>query len=744
MTSFVTDSGEYLDYSGEDFGMTKQVATWHDFKLKGDLSVDFKIPNTTKNRNTLNYYGAQQIDSPAFPSIPFNVIRNGNLLVRGYLVIKTSTEDEINVFFVSGNSNWFNALQFKLNEIDFADSYSVLSTDAITLKSATDGIIFPLVDWFANGQHRSTLFVEPLNQNQLSGPAFSEWFPCIYLHTVLSQLCKHGGIKISGDLIKDPLFIKMVMTPNGPDLYWPDWAINETALKVYHKSGVIIYDDTADPQLVQWAPPQEIPELNVFTPSDYSWTIPRTAAYQIDFGFGFLPNTTYKIYLYVNGALNSTIYTGGDTSNKVKYKAFTKGQKIQFYVERTVGSGGYRVLVTSYISVKIAKPIGNYLPTSYYGEAGSTPYICPQAIVGDMKATDFIKFICIYFGAVCSYDENSKTLGINKFSKMLRSNAEDWSEYFVSQKTIFQTGVSNHNYIQTEEGPEEQIESYNAQAKIKYGGGDLQTEFDISFERDLYKIPFGLSWDQENITENNLFLPYVKFFDLTLDEQASYSAVGSYGDVSGATLAQFTATFQSALSWENVYFVKSNSGEYTGWTSAINISGTTNPVLCIPYGSSDTGTIAKYTVTKVTGPNRLLIVRPEANVSDANGSTVYYQLQGGLSYGSMTTACLAWSDKPKINGTLDLYTDSLCIDPVNNRSYNYTIGERFHQELENIYRNPKVEAYFLLPVDVFYTFNFGTFVYLKTRDVTGYFFVQKIDNYKDPVTPVKVELLCID
>ena len=55
MTSFVDDNGNYLDYSGEDFGITKQAATWFDFKIKGDVSVDFKIPFTAKNKKASRY-----------------------------------------------------------------------------------------------------------------------------------------------------------------------------------------------------------------------------------------------------------------------------------------------------------------------------------------------------------------------------------------------------------------------------------------------------------------------------------------------------------------------------------------------------------------------------------------------------------------------------------------------------------------------------------------------------------------
>lgn len=738
MTSFVNDSGEYLDYSGEDLGFTKQAASWYDFKIKGDVSLDFRLPNTAPNREKLGYYGPTQI---GFSSQNWTLVRGSNKISRGEIVIKGSNDKEIEAYFVSGNSNWFNLLSSPLKEVDFADSYSVLSTATESLKSATEGIIFPLVDWWANGQHRSTFFVEDINQTQQEGPVFSEWHPCIYLHTVLTQACQSAGIKVSGDLISDPLFKKMVMTPEGPDLFWPDWIINESFIKVNHDVG-ITYNDASDPQVMQWTTVRETPELNPFNPSDYSWTAPRTAAYQIDFTLYFLPAAaTYRIDLYLNGALDSTLYTGANVASVTTYKALTKGQKVQFYIERTVGVGTYKVTSDSSVSFKIIKTIGNYLQSTYYTSTGTTPYICPQAIVPNLKTSDFVKFLSMYFTCVCTYDEHSKTLSINKLSRKKREDAEDWSDYLISFKTVHQTGVAQHNYVQME-GHEDQIIAYNKQSAVSYGGGDLEGNGE-NFERDIYSSPFSISWDQVNQTANPLFLPYVKFYELNLEEETTYSGVSSVGDITGASIARFTSTWESSLSADNVFFVKSASGEYSGWSCLrTSATATTNPYLGILYGANDSGTIAKYSISKVNLGSRILIVKPGSNLSDANGSTIYYSIQGGLSYGSTSSACLAWSDKPKIDGPIDIYKDSLAIDSVG-RDYNHNISERFGKELRKIYLNPKGEAVMKIPEAAFKRFNFD-YIYLNTKEVTGYFFVHKIENYKNSATEVKVDLLPID
>ena len=50
----------------------------------------------------------------------------------------------------------------------------------------------------------------------------------------------------------------------------------------------------------------------------------------------------------------------------------------------------------------------------------------------------------------------------------------------------------------------------------------------------------------------------------------------------------------------------------------------------------------------------------------------------------------------------------------------------------------------LLPLSIFIGFTFDKFIYLKHKDFSGYFFVEKIENYKNGKTPVKVFLNMVD
>lgn len=741
MTSFVNDSGEYLDYSGEDFGLTKQVATWHDFKIKGDVSVDLKIPNTAENRARLNYYGAQQDEVTT--SSDWTVVKNGNKIMRGSIVIKGNDALNIECFFISGNANWFNSFQFSLKEIDFPDSYTVGAQSFDSRKASTEGIIFPVVDWWAQGQHRGWDFVINANQTQEEQPVFHEIHPCLFLHTIVTEMCNFGGVKMDGDLFTDPILKKMIITNDGPDIFWPDWVIEQSRVKVEALPGLYAGYPTVD-NLVQWGTILERGTLQTMNTSTYGWTAPRTATVKIELAIEFnVTGHLFQLDMWKNGAFDATVFNMTLVADR-KFVTFfynvVRGDVLTFYITNTDSPGSnFRLSLLaerSTMTISIVKPIGTSMSSTVFGYPVTTiPYVPPMAICPDMKAVDLVKFLCMYFGAVCSYDEYSKKLTINKLSRFQKEDAEDWSEYFVSQKTIFQTGVCLHNYIQFGEGPEAQIEAYNKQSKITYGGGEIQTDIGATFERTIYNIPFLPSWDQRSLTGNPWMLPYIKYYDLTFEESTTYSGVASSGG-----RAQLTATFQNSLDLNAVYFVKSNTGVYTGFaTLNSSASVTTNPILNVDYDSNDTGTIVKYSVTKVTAGHRLLLCYPGTTVSDAGGPASF-----DMASTSSATGALSWFDKPITNENIDVIKDSLAIDNIYGREYNHSAGEKYHSVMETIYNNPKIDAYFLLPASVFESFDFQRFVYIKTKDLTGYFFVQKIDQYKDSDTPVKVELLYVD
>jgi len=223
MTSFINDNGQEILVS-EEVTLTKQVASFKEFKIKGDFSVTLKIHNNSKNREALGYYGLNQIDSPIFSPNKFNLVKNGNVLKRGDIVIESDDGNFISIYFIAGNSNWFRAFDFSCKDVR-NDSLAVQwnYTNVITASTATSGIVFPHIDFmfgrekFDKYNFNSRIVNDSTGEVDDYSPVNNS--PCIYLSTLVNEISKVGGIKIAGNILTDWLYTHVIITPDGPEIY---------------------------------------------------------------------------------------------------------------------------------------------------------------------------------------------------------------------------------------------------------------------------------------------------------------------------------------------------------------------------------------------------------------------------------------------------------------------------------------------------------------------------------------------
>lgn len=741
MTGFVDNSGNYLDYSGADLMMTKQVASFYDFKLKGNYTVDFKIPNTAKNRKTLGYYGSQQIVSPAFTQLSYTMVRNGNNISRGYLIIKGSDDVNIDCFFVSGNSNWFDAMQFNVRDIVF-DSRFTVSWDYMSNSAnhtATEGIVFPTVDWCYNGNRRSRS-INLASFHEAIGPTepIQEAFPCLYMHTLVSQMANHAGIGVTGDLLSDPLFRRILITPDGPGMTISDALIKKTICSTGMSANAVT------PATGPFDIVYDIGELAAYNTTTFRYRCPIKGVYKIIVEYTVASGTiNIQLNQTRSGSTFATLqwYSGiGQTSgNMVFNMACEAGDELS-----VLGTGGGYLAAGStaiYSLEDSSKPYYIYNNgTSSYLKA-CTGLVLPNAICPDLTGIELLKAICVMFGAYCTFDEAARSLSLNKISKLKRENATDWSKYYISHYDNYQTGSATNNFIKYEDTPEVGLLPYNQDNVAGYGGWNLTTGFDQVAYRTVYKLPFAGSWDQHPKMMVGWFLPYIKFYDLKDDNTTTWnftSVSSSGGD----------ATFNSAVGdqpFKPGDLIRISGTFYSGYgivTNSYNIY--TISVNYMSFIATDTGTITKVNYSPVQSINRLLIASPGANTSDFGASLFAFYYEPGLTSVATSTTCMgAWFDKPKIGHGIDVRNESLALDTISNRTYNQSLRELYHQYVENIYNNPTVKAKLRLPAGAFQAFEFGSFIYLKTERLTGYFFVQKIE-WKDSQTECNVELLYVD
>lgn len=227
MTSFIDDDGNELEYDGKDFALTKQIISVFDLSFRSNVSVNIKLTASVHNRAVLNFHRFNQVNGSQLVSQTFNLVQNGNKIDRGSIVLIDDNEDNLNVFFASGNFEWFGSFNFMCHEIRTTrwdviwGNYSVKN-----LASATEGIIFPIVDW--NFRHEK--FSKFISYHELEvgvGDTGSlddfipETYPCLYIHTLVKELANHSGVNITGSLLTDGFYKSLILTPPGANFKDP-------------------------------------------------------------------------------------------------------------------------------------------------------------------------------------------------------------------------------------------------------------------------------------------------------------------------------------------------------------------------------------------------------------------------------------------------------------------------------------------------------------------------------------------
>lgn len=241
MTSFIDDDGNELDYDGKDFGLTRQLITPKDFKFKGDFSVNIKLKGTAKNRKILNIWSNQQIGSSAFVPVIFSLIQESELLLRGKIVVLGDDGDEIECFFVSGNTNWIRLFDFKCNEFRSTRWDRIWSIATITDVSSLgnfarrSGIVFPLIDYLFQGQRATNRFINTLVlRTEEDGDIFTDYYPCCFISTIVDEIFRHAGIILDdSEIMADPLYRDVILTPSGNNFIDP-----VTGESVFYYSGL--------------------------------------------------------------------------------------------------------------------------------------------------------------------------------------------------------------------------------------------------------------------------------------------------------------------------------------------------------------------------------------------------------------------------------------------------------------------------------------------------------------------------
>lgn len=208
MINFVNDANESINVDAE-FALTKRAMSFSYFKIVGDASVNYNLPNNSDTRRILGYYGLNQVSSPALSKQLFRVFKDGFELSRGYIVVQRDLGAVLDCYFIAGNANWINQLNFNFKDVE-NENYTIKwsSANISTYQTATTGISFPFVDYLFNGQRGGNYFfirsgyTGTLGATADTTDQLADCFPAIYMSSLFQAITYESGIKFSGDLFR--------------------------------------------------------------------------------------------------------------------------------------------------------------------------------------------------------------------------------------------------------------------------------------------------------------------------------------------------------------------------------------------------------------------------------------------------------------------------------------------------------------------------------------------------------------
>ncbi len=736
---FTDNDGNTIEYRGE-FALTKQAVSFFSGTIKGDVSITFTIDNNSQNRKTLGYYGAMVLNNIAFTKQAFNRIRNGVILDRGYLVIQEADDDSIRCFYVTGNANWFQKLQGLITELNY-DKYSVPWTaETISARSSeSSGVIFPMVDYWANGNRASNDFVlwMPSDWQTDTPNAFPELYPAFYLKDLVTELLVQiDNIKLQGNILNDALYNSLVVGTNKPAIKRVK-TVNDVIFSVSGSNSQAYVSGVAA-KFTNFTIADTTDLSGLFVSGTYTAN-KKTGLYIEMKLVGITPSTTDYPMIYKNGA---QAYAWNQNMGKGGVSAIIRvepGDTVELWFLRSTSTN---------TSVKYFAIIENEW-------VWPSDWANPKEFMPPIACIDIIKFIVNFFGCTAYFNEISRVLTITIIEKLKKEDAIDLSDSYLGNAEGY-TDVSRNNYLRwTQTEADSTIVKYNNSHEAKFADGNIETSGNVKEKKDIAVYPFNAFKSDKSY--KNMVLANVPLIKLA--DGGSYL----YDSINVTATVNIVETESNQLIQANVYpeYIKIiDNGEdrgyfMTAFRSSLSPTSAFRAITQVNEGLTD-----GQVVLQSYSANELFVILSVVNksmidFSDVSSVRLYdetHKVKSTVISGSsktpdatksvtLTSVPYAVFTKMIFNKPIDQVKNNLAIDNPGLLNYtDPTIKELFFNKISNFFQHPKIPATLLIGEAFFNSFKFDTFIYLNTKGLTGYFLIESLDNYVDASTPINVNL----
>lgn len=444
-----TSSGGFLDFNGE-IEVERQSKLFEALdETWGDYSYTFELPLTQNNVTELGIPFPDNVSKLVYQKIDVDLVsESGEILYKGFLRIERIT-DVIETSFFSGNNNWMSRLTGNMTELNL-DQYDQELTEAniVSRSSATDGIVFPIIDSGVLVSRRYPNF-KP-----------EDFVGCFYLKTLFREVFQQAGLKVRGELLNEALFNQATVCTNTRSKV----EVDRNSISVGKNSpqvlGAAIDTGTVSFNL-QSGDGYFVGENVTFSGTAYTAAVDMIVDLQAS-----IVATGTLIYSFIlsGGVVVPGDGAGSNVSLIARNVKVSAGQGIAINVVNIFG--GSKTITAATFKVT---------PRFIYKAFGSSS-------VPQWTKAQFVSSVIALFNTVTDYDPFTKTVTIDLLKKIKDKPSIDLSPYINVVETDYTEFISSYgksNTLAYNEGSDEDLRQYNISEFNKYGAGVIEVANDF-------------------------------------------------------------------------------------------------------------------------------------------------------------------------------------------------------------------------------------------------------------------------
>lgn len=705
---------EYLDYDEEIIVERSAKLIEAISENKGDFSYSSTLKRTTTNNRILRLYSLNQSNQIFNTKITSQIEDNsGNVIYRGFIQITSVDSLEIDFTFFSGNTNWFTQISGTLYDLDLSefDTENTIANITSTWGNST-GIVFPIIDKGVLSKATSNRLVK----NQTLDFQFDDFKPFLYVKDLIGKIISQNGLKISGELLTDPIYNKLIVTSNPTRV--PKERIDANTAKVGRLTAQAITTTPATLELVDTDP--------FFDGSNDNWdnTLFRFTAnadmrVSITPDFSFSVSQQYQLDIYKNGVLIRTAYIPKTTTG------LPINMGVGDYLEFQLSSASSPANLKTNSSITIEPVSFNNIYTSDF--------------MPELSQLDFISTVFKMFNVVTSYDTFTKTINTTLFKTIKSKDEIDLSQYVIDYEIDYTTLLESFfktNFFAYNHQDLKVVESYNVSNPTPLGGGTIDINNEILDDR-------GTILELDAIAPYSYFNEAFQMWMINLNyletSRGQEREITSVTDNAGIARFNYTGNAEGIFVNSVIEIYDTDDENYRG----IGIVSAALPgyveVRGLSYISDTTGYFTVMSYDPIDSSLPIFAIHlPGLNVTQFSSLDSFYI--NGTEY---TMADYAYFYKPRLQFDIDSEIFSLAFGNGNEvEDYQIPLIDNYYGDFVKILNDAQLlKISTMLPFNIYNHLDFLSPIRIKNSQFNGKFYLNKITGYTNSYTPCTLELI---